>query len=871
YHSGEIRGQLLPMSERVFLNNLFGSNEIPSVQTNGSGSIIAELKQDTLILSGSFSNLSGQFDANYGGGSVVYIGSAGQNGSSSFILKPTLNSDRKSGIFSASNNRFVLSAAQKQALMASRLYANIHTVFSATGEIRGQFAEASHNVFRAFLSGANEYPYVQSTGNGQVIAELSGNKLMVSGAFRDLTSPININIAGGAHIHAGLPGTNGPVTLLLKMTPGQNGLSATFSRNENTFTFTDDQIAMLMERGFYVNIHTAAHHPGEIRGQLMNESQYVMYSYLTGSQEVPQVLTNAHGSVIAEVSGNHVVLAGSFSDLEGDFDKDIAGGAHLHMGIPGRNGGIASHIHVMTAENLRSGQIMASHNHLMLITAQIEALSQRGIYVNIHTKKSASGEIRGNLLGEANGYFVSMLGGASQLRPVNTPGMGLVITELAGPKITSVGSVSLSSPFNPSIARGALIQVGAAGSQGSVAYSAQLSVESGGMSGTFRASENTINLAQSQLKALNDRMMFLNIHTNAHPTGEVRGQILPLANYYLHTTLSGMHEVPAVTTQGLGSVKAEVTGTKAVFSGSFINLTGAFDANIAGGAHIHMAPNGQNGPIAIHLHTDVDQDKKSGMFVAKENTKTITASQEQALRNAMMYVNIHTSTFPSGEVRGQLLAEINRFPTPSMLVSPADGTVSTLSDLPDTLNIEWSSSQDPDGNIVSYIWQLATDANFSNTIASVDTRLMNMTMVPKGILQNLLGADPFGNTNAINLYHRVVSKDGSQITNGPAATLQLTQEMSLSPLNSRSVGFEFAVKPNPIVNQFNLDFESESNGTGKIKIINLQGQKVYEQATYLQAGWNSILIDSSNFNPGTFILTIETNNSISEPRKIIKI
>jgi hypothetical protein len=197
--------------------------------------------------------------------------------------------------------------------------------------------------------------------------------------------------------------------------------------------------------------------------------------------------------------------------------------------------------------------------------------------------------------------------------------------------------------------------------------------------------------------------------------------------------------------------------------------------------------------------------------------------------------------------------------------------MSSLSDLPDTLSIEWNSSQDPDGNVVSYIWQLATDANFSNTIASVDTRLINMTMVSKALLQNLLGPDPFGNTNTINLFHRVVSKDGSQITIGTAATLQLTPEMSLRSLNSRNVGFEFAVKPNPVSNQFNLDFESENNGSGKIKITNLQGQKVYEQTTYLESGWNSILIDSSNFNPGTYILTIETNHSISEPKKIIKI
>jgi len=42
----------------------------------------------------------------------------------------------------------------------------------------------------------------------------------------------------------------------------------------------------------------------------------------------------------------------------------------------------------------------------------------------------------------------------------------------------------------------------------------------------------------------------------------------------------------------------------------------------------------------------------SGLY---SNTYTFTAAQETHLLSGLMYVNIHTSAFPGGEIRGQLL------------------------------------------------------------------------------------------------------------------------------------------------------------------------------------------------------------------------
>lgn len=61
---------------------------------------------------------------------------------------------------------------------------------------------------------------------------------------------------------------------------------------------------------------------------------------LSGLQEVPSINTRASGELVAELFGNELTISGSFSDLEGEFDETIAGGAYLHLAGLDANGGV---------------------------------------------------------------------------------------------------------------------------------------------------------------------------------------------------------------------------------------------------------------------------------------------------------------------------------------------------------------------------------------------------------------------------------------------------------------------------------------------------------------------------------------------------
>ena len=112
--------------------------------------------------------------------------------------------------------------------------------------------------FGATLSGAAEVPPTNSAGTGTLVATLNKGSSVLNWRlnFSGLTGP-----AVAAHFHGpALPGANAGVVvpIPLAMTPA-----------EGQATLTPAQVADLTAGKWYVNVHTAAHPGGEIRGQVM--------------------------------------------------------------------------------------------------------------------------------------------------------------------------------------------------------------------------------------------------------------------------------------------------------------------------------------------------------------------------------------------------------------------------------------------------------------------------------------------------------------------------------------------------------------------------------------------------------------------------
>ena len=114
----------------------------------------------------------------------------------------------------------------------------------------------------------------------------------------------------------------------------------------------------------------------------------------------------------------------------------------------------------------------------------------------------------------------------------------------------------------------------------------------------------------------------------------------------LSTDLSGAEEVPPADPDGTGFARITLnSGTGEVcwsITASDITLP-------ATAAHIHEAPAGVNGDIVVTLSPPDESGTASGCTIADSSLV-----RDIRKNPAEYYVNVHTTDYPGGAIRGQL-------------------------------------------------------------------------------------------------------------------------------------------------------------------------------------------------------------------------
>jgi hypothetical protein len=123
-------------------------------------------------------------------------------------------------------------------------------------------------------------------------------------------------------------------------------------------------------------------------------------------------------------------------------------------------------------------------------------------------------------------------------------------------------------------------------------------------------------------------------------------------------TLSGSEEVPPVTTQASGSAELGLNDDASELSYR-VSVAGIDKVTVA---HLHLAPDGVNGPVVVTLYNAaaggaVDGVLAEGTVDAADLSgplagKTI-ADLVDEISSGQVYVNVHTTDYPGGEIRGQ--------------------------------------------------------------------------------------------------------------------------------------------------------------------------------------------------------------------------
>jgi hypothetical protein len=122
----------------------------------------------------------------------------------------------------------------------------------------------------ADLASSSEVPSNMSTGMGTATFKLDDAKLTYDIRVTGLTGP-----ATAAHIHLGAMGMAGPAIYpfnVMKVADGTVASGSIDLKKPITATINGDSLKTLLNTGnAYVNVHTAAHPGGEVRGQIIKK------------------------------------------------------------------------------------------------------------------------------------------------------------------------------------------------------------------------------------------------------------------------------------------------------------------------------------------------------------------------------------------------------------------------------------------------------------------------------------------------------------------------------------------------------------------------------------------------------------------------
>jgi hypothetical protein len=251
----------------VFTGSLNASAEVPSVNELGTGSttVVIDPTGTSIWYSVTYANLTGPVVAAH-----IHIGNTSVSGPVSLPL--AIGPSPMTGILTVADFKATAAALTfddaLSAIRTGNAYVNLHTAAHPGGEVRAQlFAATNIRAYGGRLSSGAEVPPVSESGSGTFLLVLddSASHIDYTINYSGLTGPVV-----AAHIHIGSATVAGPVSIPFVIGPSPmvgTLTAANFKSTPEAPTYADAIVA-IRNGNAYVNLHTAAHPGGEVRGQI---------------------------------------------------------------------------------------------------------------------------------------------------------------------------------------------------------------------------------------------------------------------------------------------------------------------------------------------------------------------------------------------------------------------------------------------------------------------------------------------------------------------------------------------------------------------------------------------------------------------------
>ncbi len=380
YGGGEIRGQVLLREGAELTARLTAAQEPGDVTSDGSGTAALSLTDDGLAFRVTVSGLTGDI-AN----AHFHREEIGVNGGVERGIMDDFDGNTAAGMWTAADDE-ALTEELITALLQGELYINIHTAEFGGGEIRGQVLPSEGAGLRAFLTNEAVTSDVEQEGSGVAAMTLTDQGLVYDLTVTNLTGEIQ-----NAHFHTGAIGVDGGVVHGIFDNFNGNTAAGVW-RSSGDGALTAEDVEALVNGELYLNIHTAEHGGGEIRGQVLVSSGVGAAVQLDAEQSGEDVMSDGTGTASLSLTQAGLVYALTATGLTGPITN-----AHFHNAPLGENGGVVHGIFDEFEANTATG-IWRPADDEPLTTDMMQELLAGNIYINLHTDEYGGGEIRGQVL-----------------------------------------------------------------------------------------------------------------------------------------------------------------------------------------------------------------------------------------------------------------------------------------------------------------------------------------------------------------------------------------------------------------------------------------------------------------------------------------
>ena len=746
--AGQLRGQVFTSEIDVVRMTLEGQQENPPIENAqgvaGVAYATVDVADEEIVLNVSVQGFTPFLDAPVGP-VHLHSGFAGENGSVILPLQPV--GDSATNFSGTEADVLADQVLDFAALAEGGHYINVHSAENASGEVRGQLVPRQIDVVRMELEGQQENPPISSAPGISGVAYATFNvdderivlNTTVEGFVPFLDAPV-----GPVHLHSAFAGENGPVILPLQPVDG----------SETVFRGTElDQIeildfAVLAQGGYYINVHSAQNASGELRGQVVPRGVDTVRMELQGQQENPPVV-NADGvSGIAYATFNsseeRIVLNTTVEGFVPFLDAPV-GPVHLHNGFAGENGPV-----ILPLQPVDGSETVFRGTELDQIdTLDFGVLAQGGYYINVHSAQNASGEVRGQVVPRNVDVIRSELQGAQENPPVENEvgisGVGYATINANEERIVLNTTVEGFVPFLNAPVGPVHLHDAFAGENGAVILPLQ---PVDGSETVFRGTESDI--LPDQILDF-DRLLqgghYINVHSEANASGEIRGQLIPRDVEAVRIELEGRQENPVVINEegvsGIAYATFNPAAERIVLNASVEGFVPFLDAPV-GPVHLHSAFAGVNGPVVLPLQPVGDSETQ---FRGTE--ADVLADQDldfvQLLQGGH-YINIHSEANASGELRGQLVSSQSAVLRSDLSGGQADPTTATAVGyltLLDRATEQFTSNVTVAGLDASSVTVNASDANTGDDVLIAelvsDPDDPNFFSIPSASVRNLGG------------------------------------------------------------------------------------------------------------------------------------